>query len=260
MYQRLVAYKEKYNTTFVPERYKEDSQLGFWILSQRRGCKHQDRINLLNDIGFHWDARTDSWMEMYKRLDVYKEKYKNTRVPGQYKADPQLGVWVFTQRQCCKEKYRVDLLNNINFEWNAQRDGWIEMYQRLVAYKKEHKTVYVPQTYKRDPKLATWAHVQRRCCKDRGRVDLLKDIGFELSLRRKYSWMDMYQRLVTYKKNTNTAYVPRSNKGDPRRGVWVFNQRQRCKDKHRIDLLNEIGFEWKSKPKGSYKGKDGRTL
>merc|ERR1711935_22329 len=102
------------------------------------------------------------------------------------------------------------------------RDGWTEMYHRLVAYKKEHNTAYVPQTYKADPKLATWAHVQRRCSKyDEGRVELLKAIGFEWSVRRKYSWMDMYQRLVAYKIKHNTANVPRSDKEDPRLGVWV---------------------------------------
>jgi hypothetical protein len=58
-----------------------------------------------------------SWMKMYQRLEAYKTKYKNTRVPRSYKADPQLAEWVLRERYSCKKKNRVDLLNEIGFEW-----------------------------------------------------------------------------------------------------------------------------------------------
>jgi hypothetical protein len=243
MYQRLVAYKAKYNTTLVPERYKEDPQLGLWVHHQRQCCKDKDRIDLLNSIGFHWDVRTDNWMEMYQLLVAYKQKHNTTRVP---RGDSQLGLWVFTQRQCCKQPYRVGLLNAIGFEWNARADGWKEMYQRLVAYKKEFNTTQVPQSDKKDPKLARWVHNQRRSCKDKDRIDLLNALGFQWSLGRKDSWMEMYQRLVKYEKEHKTTHVPNSFKGDPQLARWAYNQRRSCKEKGRIDLLNAIGFDWKS--------------
>jgi len=40
---------------------------------------------------------------------------------------------------------------------------WEEMYQRLVAYKTEHKDTNVPQSYKKDPKLGKWVNAQRYC-------------------------------------------------------------------------------------------------
>ena len=57
------------------------------------------------------------WMNMYKRLVVYRKKYKTTRVPQCWKEDPRLANWVVKQRFRCKEKHRIDLLNEIDFDW-----------------------------------------------------------------------------------------------------------------------------------------------
>lgn len=58
-YHRLVAYKEKYGTTVVQKRDHKDPWLGRWVSRQRHRCKKEDRIQLLNAIGFVWDARID---------------------------------------------------------------------------------------------------------------------------------------------------------------------------------------------------------
>jgi hypothetical protein len=54
MYERLVAYKKKLNTTCVPR--KEDAKLSIWISNQRVRCKEKDLIDLLNDIDFVWNT------------------------------------------------------------------------------------------------------------------------------------------------------------------------------------------------------------
>ena len=55
----------------------------------------------------------------------------------------------------------MHLLNSIGFVWNTLSSGtvrnsatWDEMYQRLVAYKTEHKDTRIPQSYKKRSK--TW--------------------------------------------------------------------------------------------------------
>jgi hypothetical protein len=247
MYERLIAYKNKHNSTLVPERCKEDRKLGLWVHHQRQLCKDECRILLLNSIGFRWDARTDSWMEMFQRLIAYKTEHNTTRVPRQFKKDPQLGLWVFTQRRCCKEKYCVGLLNNIDFEWDARTDSWNEMYCRLIAYKKIHNSTQVPQAYKVDLKLARWVHNQRQSCKDKDRVDLLNAVGFLWSSGRASSWMEMYQRLIEYKKEQKTAHVPQPYKGYLQLARWAYNQRRSCKEKGRIKMLDDIGFVWNSR-------------
>jgi len=55
----------------------------------------------------------NGWMKMYQRLESYKKKHNSTRVPRKYKADPRLGAWVKRQRDSCKKKDRIDLLDKI---------------------------------------------------------------------------------------------------------------------------------------------------
>jgi len=123
MYQRLVEYNKKYGTTCVPKKWKKDPKLGKWVCAQRTYCKEQYRIDLLNRICFVWDASNvlfhERWMEMYRRLVRYNEKYGTTCVPTKWKKDPKLANWVVTQRMNCKEQYRIDLLNRIGFIWDA---------------------------------------------------------------------------------------------------------------------------------------------
>jgi len=57
MYHRLCSYKEKHGgSTTVPRLYAKDPSLGFWVKLQRCKCKQKDRVKLLDDIGFVWDA------------------------------------------------------------------------------------------------------------------------------------------------------------------------------------------------------------
>ena len=70
-------------------------------------------------------------------------------------------------------------MNNIGFEWRLQeRNDWMEMYDRLVAFKKKHKHTRVPSRFDADSKLANWVGRQRQCCEEEVRIDLLNKIGF----------------------------------------------------------------------------------
>ena len=82
---RQLGVNDRASHTLVPERCKEDHQLGLWVHHRRQSCKDEYRIRLLNSIGFHWDARTDSWMEMFQRLIASKTEHDITRVPRKLK-------------------------------------------------------------------------------------------------------------------------------------------------------------------------------
>ena len=59
---------------------------------------------------------------------------------------------------------RKQLLDSIGLKCDLSTKNvaaWEEMYERLVAYKKEYKDTKVPYNYKKDPKLACWADRQR---------------------------------------------------------------------------------------------------
>merc|ERR1712048_745733 len=70
------------------------------------------------------------------------------------------------------------------FHWELPRSDWNGMYERLVAYKKEHDDTNVPQRYSQDPQLGKWVSTQRSAYNSKktmismDRVSLLNSINF----------------------------------------------------------------------------------
>ena len=110
-----------------------------------------------------------------------------------------------------------------------------------MARKKKHGTTRIPTNISNDPQLDTWVRIQRVVCKEQNWIDLLNDIGFDWSTKTTQNWMEMYGRLVTYKQKYGSTNVPSTWQEDTQLATWVKNQRLRCKEKHRVDLLNRIG-------------------
>ena len=79
---------------------------------------------------------------------------------------------------------RVQLLDSIGFfdplEESTFDKKWMEMYDRLCAYKKEFKSTKVPYTYKPDPQFGAWVSTQRykKNTLSTRRFKLLNSIGF----------------------------------------------------------------------------------
>ena len=105
----------------------------------------QERINLLNEIGFTWTIRSrdtlgESWSQRLEELKRFKEKHGHCQVPSRYAEAPELGIWVGTQRtqyrlyMKAKEtgadiagatsmnENRIRLLEDLGFVW-ALRTG-----------------------------------------------------------------------------------------------------------------------------------------
>ena len=130
MYKRLLAYKNQFESTHVPESYKADTQLVNWVYNQRSlynsNKLSQDRINQLNSISFAWIPFDAQWTEIYDRLVKYKNEFKTTCVPSRYPDDPQLGQWVYKQRSnynSNKPRLTVDRiaqLDSIGFVWKIK--------------------------------------------------------------------------------------------------------------------------------------------
>jgi len=75
MFQKLVAYQQKFGNVAVPERWKEDPQLGLWVSKQRRGCKDPYRIDLLNGIGFVWEVKVPKVEDEFPIVSPTAEAY-----------------------------------------------------------------------------------------------------------------------------------------------------------------------------------------
>ena len=63
----------------------------------------QERIDLLNSLGFVWTIRSrdsfgESWNQRLVELRQFKQEHGHCLVPSRYDANPELGIWVGTQR------------------------------------------------------------------------------------------------------------------------------------------------------------------
>ena len=71
---------------------------------QRRSAPlTKDRIELLNELGFTWTIRSrdslgESWNQRLEELKSFKALHGHALVPSRYPLNPELGIWVGTQR------------------------------------------------------------------------------------------------------------------------------------------------------------------
>lgn len=98
----------------VPARYAENRKLGIWVSAQRQQKKlldstavdskqrrstplTQERIDLLNEIGFTWTIRSrdslgESWNQRLEELKAFQQANGNCLVPSRYPPNPELGI------------------------------------------------------------------------------------------------------------------------------------------------------------------------
>jgi Helicase associated domain len=124
---KLEAYQKKNGHCNVPG--KAGDGLGNWVVNQRqirkRGGMPEDRIQLLDSIGFHWDQKAEErqalWDTRFAELKAYKKEYGHCNVP---KDGSTLGTWVQAQRRGYKKgtlaEDRTRRLNAIGFVWNTK--------------------------------------------------------------------------------------------------------------------------------------------
>lgn len=146
MFLQLQSFKSMHGHCLVPNRYGENPALGSWVsiqrhqyklmISQKPSSMTNERVNLLDSIGFQWSARDPRhvpWETRYEELLRYKRDNGNCLVPIGYEKNVQLSNWVSTQRQQFKllingkpsrlTKERAELLNWAGFVWEANRGG-----------------------------------------------------------------------------------------------------------------------------------------
>ena len=134
-FDELTAYKDENGDCNVP---CNQGQLGMWVSKQRvchkKGNIRQERIELLESIGFEWvlmeQGRSKSWKldeqwkTKYTELVHYRIAHGTCNVPQKY---GPLGKWVCRQRESYKDgsmsQFRMDYLDSIGFVWTTKRIG-----------------------------------------------------------------------------------------------------------------------------------------
>jgi len=220
----------------------------------------QERINLLQEVGFEWSARkvkkVPDEVEFQARLSElmkYKEEHGDLLVPAKYQPNIKLSSWVKQQRiqyKSFKEgkesesqltAARMAALESIGFVWPLRTKldkKWNYRLEELKKFKEEHDHCRVPDKYPLNPQLATWVSTQRvqfRLYKEGtkqsmitpARIEALDAIGFDWGREGcsdLVDWEVRYEELRQYKEQHGHCRVPRAFKENQQLGNWVHTQ------------------------------------
>ena len=111
-YEELRVFRQDHGHCLVPARYAKNKRLGIWVSAQRQQYKimqlaaqdpqqqqrpsplTQERIDLLNQLGFTWtirsrDGDSDGWTHRYQQL----VKFKNLNGDCNVDDSSELGAW-----------------------------------------------------------------------------------------------------------------------------------------------------------------------
>jgi hypothetical protein len=238
--------------------YEENPSLAIWISNQRTLYKDDklspERTKKLNDLGFVWDVLEAKWSGYFQELLDYLEEHGNTLVPTVHEENPSLGIWVSNQRTFYKDNKlspeRIEKLNEIEFVWDAQQAQWLEYFEQLLQYKKEHGDTLVSQDYGDNPSLGKWVATQRTNYNANKlspqRIEKLNEVEFVWD-HLEAQWWERFEELKEYRRDHGDTLVPVNYPSNPSLGMWVNTQRQDYKKfmaKKKIEedgsLLNNI--------------------
>jgi hypothetical protein len=126
-YGQLVEFKEAHGHCNVPQRYAANVELGRWVKDQRtfkvKGKISQERIELLEEIGFQWKIKChdDFWEKMCADLTAYKKANGHCNVSMSNTDNIQLARWVDRNRRARKNgkisEEKIQQLNDLGFCW-----------------------------------------------------------------------------------------------------------------------------------------------
>ncbi|MBF0189272.1 MAG: helicase associated domain-containing protein, partial [Magnetococcales bacterium] len=213
------------------------------------------RVELLNEIDFIWDAESAEWMEMMLAMQRFHNHYGHTYIPKRWKENPRLARWLQRVRSDHEKgvvpEVRVQLLTEIGVTLDQRSTLWEQMFAALVEFQVEHSHVNVPEEYPENSELAWWVGTQRRAHKngnlDAERLARLNMLGFIWDPSR-LIWQATYKRLCTFHQQYGHCAVPRKWSENMELALWVGAQRTNRKtgdlDEASIQALDAIGFIW----------------
>ena len=265
MFQRYLKCREKFGDEDgnIPSLQKIDRKLSNWVFHQRRnkrkGILKQERAERLELISFVWEgSRTITFEKNVQKLLRYKEEFGDCNVPKHYEMDPQLGIWVQTQRTSkdTLSKQKVSRLEDIGFVWSVDQGKFDEKIKQLILYKEEHGHCYVPTCGDtiENPELSRWVRYVRpqKGALSKEERKKLDELGFVWEGRTNQNkWNGMFDRLVQYQNEHGQCRKMKDFNKDSELRNWVSNQRRRFS---RGDMpedykkkLNSVNFVWKEK-------------
>ncbi len=122
----LKKFKKEYGHASPSRGDKVFGLLGVWCGKQRTKYKNeklsQEKIDLLESIGFKWEPIESEWQNNFEKLKKFKKEYGHASPSRGDKVFGLLGVWCGKQRTKYKNEKlsqeKIDLLDSIGFRWD----------------------------------------------------------------------------------------------------------------------------------------------
>jgi superfamily II DNA or RNA helicase len=257
-YGELLSYKEEFGNCDVPKRMRERKKLANWVVQQRVGRNagrlSEEKIALLDRLGFKWHPGGHRWRENYLALVEFKQRFNHCRVPQEWPENKRLATWVCTQRLRRKagalSQERVRALDKLDFDWQIDVTTWDERFAELCAFKQRFGHTRVNVKWPENPRLGAWV-VDQRHRRRQGRLNpvherCLNEIGFEWDVLGpdRTRWEKHFNELLALK---DRNYQIRSHDNQSLL-EWMQRQRRLYRSgrypKDLEERLNAIGFPW----------------
>ena len=187
-----------------PEYFEEyhGYKIGMWCSNQRvlrnAGNLSEERINLLDSVGFIWDAKDERWMSSYHQAEHYKSKHG--KFPARTDTSEEAVTiyrWIANQKQNFKNgtlsKERKKLLESVGILVKAKssEDSWNENYALLTNFLQKNSrfpTTTDAQLNESVYAVYRWMLHQRESYKkgrlSQDRIEKLESIGFVWDAKR----------------------------------------------------------------------------
>ncbi len=254
------------------------------IDDNKKDKKVLEHIRLLEELGIDWNPKETEWLNKYKLLVDYKNKYGDLNVPYTYVSDGEkLGVFVANQRSIYrknKNKENIDdkllehfkLLEDLGIIWDIQELEWNIKYNALRDYYLKNGNLNIDNDIVidcngKDASLKAFIQSQRFLYRKyiNGEIErdddsrlvkhfhLLNNIGMNWDPINN-EWMRKYNLLVEYKNKNGNINVPFGYMIDNvNLGSFLIDQREiyrKNKDTddelllERFRLLDNLGIIW----------------
>ncbi len=284
MFMRLKEFLAEHGHMNVSR--SDDKQLQNWIYERRRSNR-EGRIDpkqkrRLDEIGFDWKSEQlqsitdfdEIWWNNYEKLIDFHKENGHSEVPARYKKDKSLGTWVVAQGQKRRENRlsqdRIDLLDELNFNWNRYARVFDQFCEKLVEFKEKYGHTEVPILSKDFPKLGRWTNKYRLILNNgteqtdgsvkhksgslsKEQIEKLEDLGFKKSIRIK-DWYVYYQMLKNFYDENEHSKPSLSENGTLYYWCYRLRKQQTSLSDEQRKLLEEIDFDFSLDFKFSSKG------
>ena len=240
-YQRLQSFRSKYKHTHVPKCYPPDPKLANWVWNQKRYVQA-------------WEAGLPSPLTL-ERIEALRQVDFFTECPSDWKTELMKSK---TATTCTKRLIEVECGRT----WIT---AWYSHYQTLAAFYRRHGHVNVPFTPSNEH-LTDWIRKQRRSYRrfEAGKSSSMTQERISALEQLSFVWEPLninfdlrLTQLKHYQRQFGNCRVPRIHPPNRGLGRWVAYMRRQYRlrqkgrpsslNPERIQLLEDVGMEWRSK-------------